>query len=277
MEEKDKCPICNGQKKEKNKYCSLSCKNRASKGILKRSKHSKENLAKLMTEKYLKLNGEVKNFKVSCHKCEKEFEVMEPCLKFPIKEKYYCSRQCANSRENKEYTQTPQFRKLMSQIATKAWNDPKYAAAVMNGSVFSSKGERLLRKHFQDKYPDDQWTYGGPVKHKDKRMVRDMYSNKLKICLEYDGIWHFKDINGQLADKQLKDVLLEEWCIENNYRLIRIRDEIFLSDINKYLKIVEDCIYNSTQQIVKIFDLNLIEDKKKRNYIVRNNANEKAS
>ena len=37
-------------------------------------------------------------FTVTCHKCGKEFEVIEPINKFPLKERYYCCRSCANSR-----------------------------------------------------------------------------------------------------------------------------------------------------------------------------------
>lgn len=40
---------------------------------------------------------ELKTFKVICIKCGKEFEVQEKESKFPQKEKYFCSRKCANS------------------------------------------------------------------------------------------------------------------------------------------------------------------------------------
>ena len=42
--------------------------------------------------------GEFKRFKVKCFKCDKEFEVEEREKLHPQKEKYYCSRSCANSR-----------------------------------------------------------------------------------------------------------------------------------------------------------------------------------
>jgi hypothetical protein len=74
-----------------------------------------------------------------------------------------------------------------------------------------------------------------------------MWSDKLKICFEYDGIWHFEDIKGQLKIKQTKDVLLEKWCIENNYRLIRI-DENFYESVEQIVNL----IYNNKQSVVKI-------------------------
>lgn len=36
---------------------------------------------------------------VKCFNCEKEFQVLEKINSFPTKEKYYCSRSCANSRK----------------------------------------------------------------------------------------------------------------------------------------------------------------------------------
>jgi hypothetical protein len=66
-----------------NKYCNVSCQNK--------HQNSYRN-----DKKY----GEFKNFKVICEKCGKELEVTEREKLFPQKEKYYCDRKCANSRES---------------------------------------------------------------------------------------------------------------------------------------------------------------------------------
>jgi hypothetical protein len=42
--------------------------------------------------------GKIKEFQVTCKTCDKEFAVNERESQFPIKEKYYCSKSCANSR-----------------------------------------------------------------------------------------------------------------------------------------------------------------------------------
>ena len=42
--------------------------------------------------------GEYKQFKVVCNKCQKSFFVKEKEKLFPLKEKYYCSYKCSNSR-----------------------------------------------------------------------------------------------------------------------------------------------------------------------------------
>lgn len=44
--------------------------------------------------------GEYKEFLVVCYKCNKEFYIEEREKLFPKREKYYCNRKCANSRDH---------------------------------------------------------------------------------------------------------------------------------------------------------------------------------
>jgi hypothetical protein len=118
---------------------------------------------------------------------------------------------------------------------------------VKQRKLFSSKNERLIVKHFKTNHNDDEWKSSGRLQFKGLNIVRDMWSDKLKICFEYDGIWHFKDIHNQLERKQLIDAALEEWCILNNYRLIRI-DEDDYTNISQ----IESLIYNNDDLIIKV-------------------------
>jgi very-short-patch-repair endonuclease len=93
----------------------------------------------------------------------------------------------------------------------------------------------------------DGWKSGGMLLYNGHRISRDMYSDILKVCFEYDGIWHFKDINGQLENKKNKDKALELWCIEKGYRLVRIQDEFF-NDMEQ----IYDLIYKRKDQIIKL-------------------------
>lgn len=75
----NECQWCN--KPVKNKYCNVSCQNRH--------------------QNHLKADntfGKYERFTVSCSKCQKDFEIKERTKLYPQKEKYYCSRSCANSR-----------------------------------------------------------------------------------------------------------------------------------------------------------------------------------
>lgn len=116
-----------------------------------------------------------------------------------------------------------------------------------NNSMFSSKIERDIVKEIKRRFPLDEWKSGGGLIYNNLRFSRDLYSDKLKICFEYDGIWHFKDIHGQLEFKKNKDFLLEQWCLENNYRLIRIEDKYY-----KNIDQIINLIYKRKTKIIKI-------------------------
>ena len=82
----NKCLQCGNE--VKNKFCNTSCQNRYQK-----RKPTIEQCKKGQLTRY----GEFKKFVVICKTCEKEFEVTEREKLHPQKEKYYCSRGCANS------------------------------------------------------------------------------------------------------------------------------------------------------------------------------------
>lgn len=65
-------------------------------------KSTVEKVKKALEDKITSEKGELKKFKVTCAKCGREFEVEERAKDFPSKEKYYCSRTCANSHERTE-------------------------------------------------------------------------------------------------------------------------------------------------------------------------------
>jgi hypothetical protein len=79
----NKCLTCG--KDVKNKYCNVSCQNRD------------QNTNRFLKRK-LGLYGEIKEFQVFCNKCNKSFIVKEREKLYPKKQKYFCSRYCANSK-----------------------------------------------------------------------------------------------------------------------------------------------------------------------------------
>lgn len=179
----------------------------------------------------------------SNYKCNNAFEIKYREGK--KKEKYYCCRSCANSRGD----MSDDMKKQISLKIKKKWEDGIFddLKNLENNKRFSSKNERMIVDHFIKKYPDDGWKSGGGLKYENIRISRDMYSDKLKVCFEYDGIWHFKDIKGQLERKKIVDSKLEKWCIEKGYRIIRIQEEYF-----KDLSQIEDLIYKKEDVIIKI-------------------------
>ena len=82
-----------------------------------------EEIRKSTVEKCTKANeirfnnelGEIKKYKVVCSnpKCKKEFYVEEREKQFPMKEKYFCCRSCANSHERTEESKNLTSHKLI--------------------------------------------------------------------------------------------------------------------------------------------------------------------
>lgn len=162
--------------------------------------------------------------------------------------KYFCNRSCANSRGPRDL----KFKREVGQRIKDLWRSGHYQHTtalnhLKNQRYFSSKREREIVKHFKVNFFQDGWKSGGRLVINTESISRDLYSDKLQICLEYDGIWHFEDIKQQLKFKQYKDKLLEQWCIKNQFRLIRIDENMHLS-----LQEIEDLVYNRHEMILKI-------------------------
>ena len=212
-----------------------------------------DKISNAMLKSAEKKRGERIDKEVICHHCGKHFVINE--YKNQSKEKYFCSSYCAHFRK---YTpeQIEHFRQKAKNWMNKKLEEDKnfldkFAHASVNRHIFTSKNEVMIRDYIIKNHKEDEWTFGGILKCGNYRIARDLYSNKLKICFEYDGIWHFKDIHGQLEDKRNKDEALEKWCIENNWTLIRV-SETWFKKHNKDVKEIENILYNSKISIIKL-------------------------
>jgi hypothetical protein len=216
----------------------------------------KENTSQKFSESAILHNiskqGEWITEEVKCSKpnCENLVIIKYRSKKGP-KVKNFCSRSCSNSRGPRDEN----FKKKVSESMKNHWEIGTYSNIDYTlNKKFSSKIERLISDYFKNKFPIDEWKTGGNIKCGDYRLSRDLWSDKLKICFEFDGIWHFKDINNQLEIKQKKDTALEDWCIQNDYRLIRLQDG-FYDNIEKILFELEIIIYKTNTKIVKLGEL----------------------
>ena len=84
-----KCLNCG--KEVKNKYCNSKCRNQHNPTIYIPTQESINKQKESVLKKW-------KIFNVECFKCGKLFQIREFNTIKPKKEKYYCSRSCANSR-----------------------------------------------------------------------------------------------------------------------------------------------------------------------------------
>lgn len=214
----------------------------------------RKKLSEKSFERYAETSKPVEHH-VKCQNCDKNFILNEREGHFKKRKgKYFCSIKCANTRE-----WTEKSREKLGNSVRLLWQNEEYVNKIITNNTnrnprFTSKGEEEIKKYLKSNYISDNWTSGGGFKYDGVRLTRDMYSNKLKVIVEYDGIWHFEDIKGQLADKQIKDSKLEEWVIKNGWRLIRLKDDLYQKDKHKWLNILIDAIYNCQEQIIKLYE-----------------------
>lgn len=223
-----------------NKFSEKARKKARKRFIIYNKKRSKEYRSNIFSKE------------VKCHICKKIFSIKEHKTK--IKEKYFCNQRCANTYSSsfvnrKNLVVSKETRKKISEGIKKLWTNEEYSKKQLNAcKKFNSKAEIELRELFIGRKNTD-WTFGGPIKTKGCILIRDLYSKKLKINIELDGIWHFKDIFNQLKDKRKKDKLLLKWSLENDYKLIRISHKFYLKNKNEILTFLNKCFKNKKKKI----------------------------
>lgn len=190
-----------------------------------------------------------------CFKCGKDVSITYRQKKGK-KEKYYCSRFCANSRNHTQEIKDRISISTSKSLKEKWANDDKYRNKCLNDTIiWSSKSERNLRNYFQENFIDDEWTSGGRILYNKIPISRDLYSNKLKINIEVDGIWHFKDIHGQLKDKQIKDLALNNWSTDNNWRILRIKEDFLNTKYSQsYYNLIINFVYKQNIKYLEIYN-----------------------
>lgn len=57
----------------------------------------RQKLREILIKRHENTRGFLQKFDVVCHKCNSNFSVSEHSLRFPSKERYFCSRTCANT------------------------------------------------------------------------------------------------------------------------------------------------------------------------------------
>lgn len=213
------------------------------------------NIKSAIQSRFNNLIGEIETHTRICKNdgCGKTFTVT--CRKTALhKQPQCCSTTCAHILAGSNPRQwTPEMKMIASQRSKKQWESDEYIDLMTNRkTMYTSKGELEVRNHFKINYPTDGWTHGGSLLYNGDRLVRDLFSPILKICIEYDGIWHFKNIKNQLADKQRKDKNLELWCVENGWRIIRIDDDVYNADKSGSIVQLEHHVYSSTEPVIKL-------------------------
>lgn len=198
--------------------------------------------------------GELEEITVECAYCGNEFRVTVRSRGDGTRGiKKCCSRKCASKYSRSFYNPsiiwTEEKREKASIKSKQLWKNGKYDHLLIDGkSMWNSFREIEIREFLKSNHPTDNWSSGLLEESGSLRFNVDMFSRSLKIIVEYDGIWHFKDIHGQLEKKQLRDSLLENWCLSEGWGLLRIDEDKKLDLIE-----IENLIYKmDSSTIVKV-------------------------
>lgn len=167
------------------------------------------------------------------------------------KDRKCCTLSCAKKYAVSKFERDGGFRKKMSSISKAAWIRGDYKLTNSGKRRFNSKGEIELRKYLQINLPEYNFTTGAIAGS--GGLNPDIWSTTYKIVVEYDGAWHFKDINGQLKEKQKKDRITENWCEENGWRCIRIKEDVYKKDVCGWQQKIKNEIENGNSTVVKYY------------------------
>lgn len=185
---------------------------------------------------------------VFCNNCNKLSIILETEKAFLKRNGiFYCSKQCKPKikRVISEETKAKQkegFRKYIDSLSAQEYKE-KFSKNKSSLFFKSSKGETLLLNLLQERYPEYEFLAEDMVKHNGSFLSIDIYSKVKNLYIEYDGVWHFTDIRGQLERKQRKEALLADYCKINNIRLLRVTDHNYKKETELFeniCKIIED-------------------------------------
>jgi hypothetical protein len=108
-----------------------------------------DKISKSLKKKYESINGKMQLFIVNCsnNKCNKEFKIEEPELKFPKKDKYFCSRSCANTRKHSNFTKKKIKNALLKPRIRQCFNcNKEFSMHDRRGKYCSDKCISIKRK-----------------------------------------------------------------------------------------------------------------------------------
>ena len=204
-------------------------------------------------QKLSKERSERIRFQQICPECKKAFEVIATKTQVEHgKYQHYCSKFCANKQGSKyvDYSKVSIWQK---EHPTGCFST-EWKLARLDSNVSKknhSKRKLEIVSYFKFKFPDDEWKQGlidGGHRHNGILLCPGLWSKKIGVVIEYDGIWHFKNIHNQLEHKHKTDKELMQLCRDNNLHIIRIDEKLKLTNEQ-----IENAIYNSNK-MVEIFD-----------------------
>lgn len=180
-------------------------------------------------------------------------------IPFEKRENMFCCQVHANTYISRHMTQETKdkiSKGIKSQFQKHPEKFQKFLSSHTQNVKFYSKGEKELLGLLQSKFPEHHFTCGSLRKIGEGIYKSlDAYSDSLKLIIEYDGIYHFEEIYGNLEEVQYKDRLLEQWCVDNGWKIIRVNEITFQQHhddvLSEIYTLVENC--SSIPNITKLY------------------------
>jgi hypothetical protein len=202
--------------------------------------------------------GEIKDFNVKCENCNIEFIVKEREFKFPKKEKYFCCRSCANTRNLSNETKDK-----ISKKVKECWKNLNYSEICIKNLInkrSSSIGEREIRKILKERYGNINVSSHRIIEYNNIRKSVDLTIKIKNVIIEYDGAWHFdKSLYERVGtpekyDKVIeKDNLTKEYCSINSIRLLRVGDKYYQHNRRKTMSEIINFIENMNLDYMELY------------------------
>jgi very-short-patch-repair endonuclease len=192
---------------------------------------------------------------LTCDECGKEYSIHQHEYNKKLRidqQNFFCCKQCANTFIGKNLTDD-QIKKRS--IIAKKWCRDNYEKVLASslkafdtvrskGHYFCSKGEIEVFEYLKVNSSLHIQTGGGfkigTYYNKPVRKQFDIFCRETKTIIEYDGKCHFEPIYGKDAFKKtkMKDRLMKQWCKDNGWSLVRIREEVYKKSKQEWLDIL---------------------------------------
>lgn len=248
----NKCLNCG--KLAKNKYCSIKCCNQHQSPSKIKNLSTKEVREKATQTR----KNKWKTFVVKCFICNKEIEIKEFNVNKPKKEKYYCSRSCANTRQFSEESNKKRSESLKRETIHK-WKEPhicicenckKEYVTIYKNIKFCSR----VCKH-ETKPKLDDVRHSKKFKEKIKILVLKQYFNGKKVYGGTTKWFNYKDIKVQGTYELRTCFILDRWKEEGkikNWEYTNDRIEYIGTDNKKHTYLLDFKVFENTNSFYYI-------------------------
>jgi hypothetical protein len=221
----DKCPQCNVETPSYKKFCSVVCTNRF---------YNAQRVDRRL--------GEFKTFDVTCFRCGKLTTTREREKQFPKREKYYCTRSCANTRSHSPETranisrglrQSEVWREHTTKLTEKRILKPcKHCQQLHANSQFCSRtctviwirdntelfrqmGQRSAQKQATLRRSKNEIAFATLCQEKFSNVVTnvamfdgwdaDVILQDQKVAVLWNGPWHYRKLTKKHSIEQVQN------------------------------------------------------------------------